>query len=134
MMHPSLNFIPFQEEGDLPPLTSTGLDQQSSAQEASDLVQGSGGGGDMFTGFLWIGLLLAFLWLVVIRPENKRQKEMKNLRAQLTKGDQIVTSGGIHGRVSQIEGETLVIKVDEKVKLKLDRNAVARVESSKDEV
>ena len=87
----------------------------------------------MFTGFLWIGLLLAFLWLVVIRPENKRQKEMKNLRAQLTKGDRIVSSGGIHGRVSRIEGETLIIKVDEKVRLKLDRNAVARVESPKDE-
>ena len=133
MMHPSLNFIPFQQDGALPPLTSTGLDQQGPAQATSDLAQGSSGGGDMFTGFLWIGLLLAFLWLVVIRPENKRQKEMKNLRAQLTKGDKIVTSGGIHGRVSRIDGETLVIKVDEKVRLKLDRNAVARVESSKDE-
>lgn len=84
----------------------------------------------MFTGFLWIGLLLAFLWLVVIRPENKRQKEMKNIRENLKKGDRVVTSGGIHGQVARMDEETISIKVDEKVRLKIDRNAVARVEQA----
>ncbi|HBF23377.1 MAG TPA: preprotein translocase subunit YajC [Planctomycetes bacterium] len=87
----------------------------------------------MFTGFLWIGLLLAFLWLVVIRPENKRQKEMKNIRENLKKGDRVVTSGGIHGQIARMDEETISIKVDEKVRLKIDRNAVARVEQAKQE-
>ena len=128
-MHLLSTFFAQQQEGNLPPLTSTGLDQAAQSQATTDLGPAAGGG-DMFTGFLWIGLLLAFLWLVVIRPENKRQKEMKNIRENLKKGDRVVTSGGIHGQIARMDEETISIKVDEKVRLKIDRNAVARVEQA----
>ena len=128
-MHLLSTFFSQQQEGNLPPLTSTGLDQAAQSQTTTGLGPAAGGG-DMFTGFLWIGLLLAFLWLVVIRPENKRQKEMKNIRENLKKGDRVVTSGGIHGQIARMDEETISIKVDEKVRLKIDRNAVARVEQA----
>lgn len=73
------------------------------------------------------GGLFVFMYFVIIRPQQKRRKEQANLVAALAKGDEVVTSSGILGRITKIEGNFLVIEVSDKVELKFQREAVHAV-------
>ena len=86
--------------------------------------QSSAGGGASF----WIMILLLFgvMWLFMIRPQRKQQKELEKFRNELKKGDKVVTAGGIYGTVSEIQERTVLIKVDGEVKLRVDKNSIVR--------
>lgn len=76
-----------------------------------------------------MGMMIVVFWLFLIRPQQKRQKEMNARIAALKTGDKVVTSGGIHGTVSNVkDGPTLVLKVDENTKLTIDKSAIAVVQ------
>ena len=77
---------------------------------------------------MWIMLLLIFgiMYLFMIRPQRKQQKELEKFRAELKKGDKIVTAGGIYGTVDQVDEKTALIKVDGDVKLRIDKNSLVR--------
>lgn len=85
--------------------------------------QGSGAGASM-----WIMLIVIFLimWLFMIRPQRKQQKELEKFRSELKKGDKVVTAGGIHGVVDQIDDTTVLLKVDGEVKLRVDKASLTR--------
>lgn len=82
-----------------------------------------GGGASM-----WIMLILIFvvMWLFMIRPQRKQQKELEKFRNSLQKGDKVVTAGGIYGTVSEIQDRTVLIKVDGEVKLRVDKGSIVR--------
>ena len=61
----------------------------------------------------------------VIRPQQKRQKKVQEAREALKKGDHVVTVGGIHGKISEVQDTTFIIEVDEGVKLKVEKAAIA---------
>ncbi len=69
-------------------------------------------------------LMIAFVWFIMIRPENKRRKEMSKFREGLKKGDKVVTAGGIHATVKEIKETTLLIEVDSNVTLRVDKSMV----------
>ncbi|MFI3281853.1 MAG: preprotein translocase subunit YajC [Rikenellaceae bacterium] len=69
-------------------------------------------------------LMIAFVWFIMIRPENKRRKEMTKFREGLRKGDKVVTAGGIHAVVKEIKETTLLIEVDSNVTLRVDKSMV----------
>lgn len=78
------------------------------------------------------GLLLPLLFLVVlymllIRPQQKRQKEHRSLVQNLTLGDDVVTIGGMHGRVVDLTEETMDLEVTDGVHLRFQRSSIARV-------
>ncbi|MBR5483129.1 MAG: preprotein translocase subunit YajC [Alistipes sp.] len=77
-------------------------------------------------GSFWIMMLLmvAVMYFFMWRPESKRRKEMANFRANLKKGDKIITAGGIYGVVKEIKETTLLIEVDGNVTLRIDKNMV----------
>ena len=87
-------------------------------------AQPAAGGGAGF----WIMILLLFgvMWLFMIRPQRKQQKELEKFRNELKKGDKIVTAGGIYGTVAEIQERTVLIKVDGEVKLRVDKNSIVR--------
>ena len=87
-------------------------------------AQPAAGGGASF----WIMILLLFgvMWLFMIRPQRKQQKELEKFRNELKKGDKIVTAGGIYGTVAEIQDRTVLIKVDGEVKLRVDKNSIVR--------
>jgi preprotein translocase subunit YajC len=62
----------------------------------------------------------------MIRPQVKRQKELTNYRNSLRKGDKIVTTGGIYGKIAEIDETTIIIEVEDKMRLKVDKSAVLR--------
>lgn len=78
--------------------------------------------------FLPLILILLVMYLLLIRPQQKRQKEHQRMLESLEKGDRVVTSGGIHGEIvgfKEREG-TVVLKVADNVKIEISRSAIAR--------
>ena len=79
---------------------------------------------------MWIMLLLIFvvMYFFMIRPQRKQQKELEQFRSSLGKGDKVVTVGGIYGTVVEIKEneKTVLIKVDDNTKLRVDRNSLVR--------
>jgi preprotein translocase subunit YajC len=79
------------------------------------------------SGFEWVFLLgfLVIFYLMIWRPQAKRAKEHKNLLGSLQKGDEVVTSGGIAGKVNKVTDDFVVIEVSETVELKIQKVAIA---------
>ena len=81
-----------------------------------------------------VGSLLPFLLIIVIfyffliRPQNKKQKETQKMLDALKKGDKVITIGGIHGTVSSVKENTVIVKVDDDCKLEFNRTAISSVE------
>ena len=86
--------------------------------------QPAGGGGASF--WIMILLLFAVMWLFMIRPQRKQQKELEKFRKELKKGDKVVTAGGIYGTVAEIQERSVLIKVDGEVKLRVEKNSIVR--------
>ncbi|WAJ36556.1 preprotein translocase subunit YajC [Pseudomonas sp. GOM7] len=79
------------------------------------------------TGFEWVFLIgfLVIFYLMIWRPQAKRAKEHKNLLGSLQKGDEVVTSGGIAGKVTKVADDFVVIEVSDNVELKFQKQAIA---------
>jgi preprotein translocase subunit YajC len=78
--------------------------------------------------FVVVGIIFYYL---IIRPQNKRQAELKTLVSTLKTGDKVVTSSGIHGIISNVkEGTTLSLKIADNVKIEIDKSAIATVEKT----
>ena len=77
---------------------------------------------------MWIMLALIFvvMWFFMIRPQRKQQKELQNFRDSLKKGDKVVTVGGIYGTVAEIKENTVLIEVDNNVKIRVSKNALVK--------
>ena len=74
--------------------------------------------------FLPLILIIVVFWFFMIRPQMKRQKELKNFRDSLKKGDKIVTTGGIYGKVLEIGDYYIIMEVKGQNRLKIDKSAV----------
>ena len=79
---------------------------------------------------MWIMLILIFavMWLFMIRPQRKQQKEMEQFRNSLKKGDKVITAGGIYGTIADVkENERYVIlKVDNDTRIKVDKSSLQK--------
>ena len=75
---------------------------------------------------VYIVAIIAIIYLLIIRPQKKRQKQHDDLVRALSLGVEIVTIGGIHGEVSRIKDDTLWIKVSNNVEIEIEKSAVAR--------
>ncbi len=80
-----------------------------------------------FMGLLPIILMFVIFWFLLIRPQQKRQKQIREMHANLQKGDKIITIGGLHGTIDAIDEDKVVLIVDGNNKLTYDRNAVREV-------
>ena len=79
---------------------------------------------------MWIMLLLVFvvMWLFMIRPQRKQQKELQNFRDGLKKGDKVVTVGGIYGEIAEIcpDNKTVFLRVDGDTKIRVDKQGLVK--------
>ncbi len=91
----------------------------------------SGGaeGGNALLSFLPFILILVIMYLLMIRPQQKKQKEKQKMLEALKKGDNVVTVGGIHGKVVGFadDEKIVIVKVDDNVKLNLDKSSITLV-------
>jgi preprotein translocase subunit YajC len=72
-------------------------------------------------------LLVLFMYLMVIRPQSKKAKEHKSLIGNLQKGDEVVTIGGILGKIEKITDDLLVISIAENTNITIQKNAIANI-------
>jgi preprotein translocase subunit YajC len=89
---------------------------------------GGGGGASSYMTFLPIILIFVIFYFLLIRPQQKRQKEHRALLESLKVGDNVLTSGGIYGRVTGLRDNIVTIEISDKVRVKVSRGHVAGVE------
>ncbi|PCJ82119.1 MAG: preprotein translocase subunit YajC [Flavobacteriales bacterium] len=97
------------------------------------MAPAEGGEGNSMTSFLFIGGMILVFWLFFIRPQSKKVKEQKKFRESLSKGDRVVTIGGIHGKIAEQKENTIVIETEGGHRLKIERSAVSMEYSSGNE-
>ena len=85
---------------------------------------GQGGGG--LTMLLMLALIFVVMWLFMIRPQQKRQKELNNFRNNLSKGDKVVTVGGIYGTIVEVNDNKVLLEIDKDVKIKVDKASLVK--------
>ena len=90
------------------------------------LLQAAAGAGS--TASVWIMFILLFviMYLFMIRPQRKQQKELEAFRAALKKGDKVVSNGGIYGTVAEVDEKSVLLKVDGDVKLRIDKSCIQK--------
>jgi len=84
-------------------------------QQANQLIQ-----------LLPLVLIVVVFYFFMIRPQMKRQKELVNYRNSLKKGDKVITTGGIYGRIHEVNDLTIILEVDSNIHLKVDKSAVVK--------
>ena len=87
---------------------------------------GSAGGANPLISLLPIVLLFFVFYFFMIRPQMKKQKELKNYRESLKKGDKVVTAGGVYGRISEVNERTVMLEIDQNVRIKVDKGSIVR--------
>ncbi len=78
--------------------------------------------------FLPLVLIFVVFYFFIIRPQRKKEDDRKSMIEGVKKGDKVITIGGLYGNVTQIDESSLLVQVDTNTKLRVEKNAIARVE------
>lgn len=76
--------------------------------------------------FLPLLLIVLVFYLFMIRPQMKKQKDLRKFRETIKNGDKVVTSGGIYGKIVEVKEQAVILEVENKMKLKIDKSAVLK--------
>ncbi len=90
----------------------------------AEAAPAAGGGTEML---VMIGIFFAIMYFMIIRPQQKRQKEHKSLMESLSKGDEVVTNGGMMGKIKAVGDDIIRIELAENVVIKVQKHAIASV-------
>ncbi|GAB3576504.1 preprotein translocase subunit YajC [Spirosoma luteolum] len=91
----------------------------------------TGGNSSMLANILlWGGIIIVF-YFFMIRPQQKKQKDQKTFVENLKKGDNVVTIGGLHGRIASVDAATVTLDVDRGVKMTFEKSAISREATGK---
>jgi len=93
---------------------------------------GSNGGGSMVSTLIMFGAIFAIFYFMIIRPQQKRQKERDKMLSEIQKGDKVVTNSGMHGVIAGIEEKTYLVDFGNNIKIKFDKAAIGTVIKTKD--
>ena len=88
---------------------------------------GTGGEGSGFSAFIPLILMFAIFYFLLIRPQQKKAKAHKQLRASIKKGDRVVSSGGLHGVVTGLTDDVVTMEIAPKVRVKVSRGSIAGI-------
>lgn len=103
---------------------------QEQMQEVQE--QASGGEGGFSKQLPLLGVIVLIFYFLMIRPQRKRQKEQRDFHEKIKKGDQVVTIGGIHGKVRSVHNDTITLEVDNKgAKIIFEKSSISMEASKK---
>ena len=100
--------------------------EQPADPEGSKEANTKQGGRSGWSMWIMLALIFVVMWFFMIRPQKKQQKELQNFRDSLKKGDKVVTIGGIYGTVVEIKEATVLIEVDNGVKMRVSKQALVK--------
>ena len=105
------------------------MDVVYAAEQAFAQTSGGGGIGSsaIFTQVGFFAAIFAIFYFLLIRPQQKQKREREQMLSAVKRGDRIVTSSGLHGTVTTLSDQTVVLKVSDQVKLEFDRSAIGRI-------
>lgn len=89
--------------------------------------------GQMVSTLVTFGLVFVVFYFLIIRPQNKKQKEAKKMIDAVKKGDKVITIGGVHGTVHSVKEGTVIVKVDDDCRIEFSKSAIATVLAPKAE-
>jgi preprotein translocase subunit YajC len=90
------------------------------------VLQAPAGAANPLTSLLPLVLIIVVFYFFMIRPQVKRQKELKNYRNALQKNDKVITTGGIYGKITDVKDQTVTIEIAENIRIKVDKSAVLK--------
>jgi len=76
--------------------------------------------------FMPLLLILVVFYFFMIRPQMKKQKELRKFRESISVGDKVITTGGIYGKIAEVRETVVILEVEDKMRLKVDKAAVVR--------
>lgn len=89
-------------------------------------LQEAAGSSGTYTSLIMMALIFVVMYFFMIRPQQKRQKELVKFRESLKEGDKVITAGGIYAKVKEIDGSTAVIEIANNVKVTIDKSMLLR--------
>ena len=89
--------------------------------------EGGDAGGGLMSTLMMFALIIGIFYFLILRPQQKRQKERKQLLESVKKGDRIITASGLHATVSGLDEKTVLLQVADHIKMKFERSAVATI-------
>ena len=92
--------------------------------QAGAAAAGATGQGSPYSSLLVIGLIFVVFYFFMIRPQNKKQKDIQKARAALKSGDRVITSGGIYGKIREVKDDSFIIEISENVRIRVEKSAV----------
>jgi preprotein translocase subunit YajC len=90
------------------------------------MMQPEGSEANPLMSFLPLLLIVVVFYFFMIRPQMKRQKEIRKFRESLSKGDKVVTTGGIYGRIVEVKETTVILEIAKDVHIKVDKNGIIK--------
>ena len=93
---------------------------------------GTGGAAGSLGMFLPMIIVMGIFYVMLILPQQRQRKKTQAMLAALKNGDKVVTTGGIYGTVNGIDGDTVILKIADQVKIRIARSAIAQVEATED--
>lgn len=103
-------------------LSATVLFASTSFAEGTEQAAGS-----PMSSILMLVVFFAIFWFLLIRPQQKKNKELRKMLSELSKGDEVVTNGGMIGKIAKIDESFVDLEVAENITIKVQRNAVANI-------
>lgn len=88
---------------------------------------GGQSGGSIIPTLIMVGLFFVFMYFMIIRPQSKRQKEHKQLMESLEKGNEVITQGGLAGRIRDVGENFIVLEISKDVEIRMQKSAVSSV-------
>ena len=82
-------------------------------------------GQSLYGNLLLIGGIVLVFYFFMIRPQQKKQKDQKKFLNEVKRGENVITVGGIHGRIVSIDGDTLILEIEKGGKMKLDKSSIS---------
>lgn len=98
------------------------------------LLQQTDGTASLISSLLPFVLIILVFYFLILRPQQKKAKDREKLLSGVQKGDKVITSGGIHGTVEGIEDNTILVKIADNVKVKMEKGSITTIVGLTDQV
>ncbi len=96
------------------------------------MFQTGGLGAALGTPWVMMAVVMGIFYVMLILPQQRQRKKLQQMLGALKSGDKVITNGGIYGTISGIDGETVILKIADQVKIRIARSAITQVEASED--
>jgi preprotein translocase subunit YajC len=99
---------------------------------AATIFQSGGLGSALGSPLLMMVIVMGIFYVMLILPQQRQRKKVQEMLGALKTGDKVITNGGIYGTINGLDGDTVILKIAEQVKIRVARSAITQVETTED--